>query len=374
VKILFVCGGLETGRDGVGDYCRRLAAAGRERGWEPALLAIHDAHIPSREPMRATWSGIPMLRLSRREAWDVREQGAAEFIAGHRPEWVSLQFVGYALEPKGVIFRWVPRLTALLSGPRVHLMFHEIWVGASTEYGLRDRLLGAVQKLGIRRLARRLRPDAVHTSNHAYQRLLAGIGVRAGRLRLPGNIPVPLPDPGRAVGAPVRREDTWVAGVFGTIHPRWQPGPWLEELLDLAAQAGRRLEMVRFGESGAGGARVWAQLQSDFGDRLVLKNLGVRDADEITQLLSDLDFGIATSPWALIEKSGATAAFLDHGLPVLVTRDDWQLRTGYTPEPAGDPLLFRSSKALVRALACRAVPRDRIGEVAQALERDLAAC
>jgi len=64
----------------------------------------------------------------------------------------------------------------------------------------------------------------------------------------------------------------------------------------------------------------------------------------VSQLLHAADFGIAAHPWALIGKSGAATAMLEHGLPVLVPRDDWTLRGGLADRgPAADPLLQRLS-------------------------------
>jgi hypothetical protein len=369
VKILFVCGGLEPGRDGVGDYSRRMAGAGRDAGCDAALLSIHDGAITRTVEESAP---VSALRLPRSLPWRERHRSAAEFVAAHRPDWVSLQFVAYAFAADGVVFRWVPRLAALLAGRRVHVMFHEIWIGASTEYGPKDRLIGTVQRLAIRRLARRLRPSAVHTSNAAYQRLLAGIGVRAERLPLPGNIPI-APSGSAIPGWPAfDRAKCWVGGVFGTIHPRWQAEPWLEESASLAAGAGRRLVLVQMGEAGPAGASTWARLAGTYRDRVECHALGPREPQEISRLLAQLDFGVATSPWALIEKSGATAAFLDHGVPVLVPRDDWRLRDGFTPAPAGHCLLFRSAATLFRHLPANPTPRDRTPGIARHLIHDLA--
>ena len=53
---------------------------------------------------------------------------------------------------------------------------------------------------------------------------------------------------------------------------------------------------------------------------------------DISHLLGAADLGIASHPWALIGKSGAAAAMIEHGLPVLVPRDDSQLvQIGWCP-------------------------------------------
>lgn len=334
------------------------------------MLAIHDRGVntPTEDA-----SPIPSLRLPQQLPWDERHQRVTDFLSREQPDWVSVQFVGYGLSPSGIVFRWVPRLATLLAGWRVHLMFHELWIGAATEYGLRDRLIGAAQKLAIRRLTCRLRPAIVHTSNAAYQRLLEEIGVRAGRLPLPGNIPVAGGAAPVAGWPALAREKCWVAGIFGSIHPQWQPEPRLEECVAVCRQAGRRLVLVQFGEAGRAGRAQWQQLEARYRDRIECVTLGRGGPDTISRILAQLDFGIATSPWALIEKSGSTAAFLDHGIPVLVTRDEWRLRSGDTPQPTGDALLFRTPATLLRTLPFRAPGADRVTGIARQLRQALAA-
>jgi hypothetical protein len=67
---------------------------------------------------------------------------------------------------------------------------------------------------------------------------------------------------------------------------------------------------------------------------------------------------------------------LDHGLPVAVPDDDWQLRRGMTPEPTADPLLFRADdflEALRVGSIERRAPHSRVASIANQFLRDLAA-
>jgi hypothetical protein len=50
--------------------------------------------------------------------------------------------------------------------------------------------------------------------------------------------------------------------------------------------------------------------------------LGEQPAARLSELFNTADFGIATTPLALIGKSATVAAMFDHGLPVVVNRDD----------------------------------------------------
>lgn len=376
MKLLFICGSLEPGRDGVGDYCILMARALRDLGVECALLAINDAHLrPADGPIaQGTLEGTPFLRLAAGTEWRERAEPAKKFVDRFQPAWVSVQFVCYAFHPRGFASGLGPQIASIAGSARVHVMFHEIWIGDARQYGLVDRAVGLLQKRCIRHLVRTLHPASMHTSNAVYQHLLAGIGVHAGRLPLPGNITICEPAPGTPATIRTHGSREWVAGIFGSIHPRWSAEPWLDALCATAVKDGRPLIIAHFGEPGAAGREVWDRVASSYAQRAKFILLGRKSAREISLLLQEIDFGLATSPWHLIEKSGATAAFLDHGVPVLVTRDDWLLRGQSTPLPSAHPLLLAYSRATLELLTDSRVkrhPESRVPEIARRFASDL---
>ncbi len=376
MKLLFLCGSLEPGRDGVGDYCILMARALRELGIECGLLAINDAHLRPADGLVAEGNieGTPFLRLAAGAEWRARSEPAKKFVDRFQPSWVSVQFVCYAFHPRGFASELGPQIASIVGPARVQVMFHEIWIGDALQYGLIDRAVGLLQKRSIRHLIRTLRPTTTHTSNAVYQHLLAGIGVHARRLPLPGNIAICEPDPGTPPIIRTSGGREWVAGIFGSIHPRWSAEPWLDALSDMAAKDGRQLIIAHFGEPGAAGRAVWDRLSSSSAQRAKFLLLGRKSAREISLLLQEVDFGLATSPWNLIEKSGATAAFLDHGVPVLVTRQDWLLRGQFTPLPSAHPLLLpysRETRELLKDARVKRRPESRLPEIARRFASDL---
>jgi hypothetical protein len=79
--------------------------------------------------------------------------------------------------------------------------------------------------------------------------------------------------------------------------------------------------LVSAGRLGAGES-IWTEIAGTYGSRVPMLRLGEQPAGRISELLNSVDFGIATSPLALIGKSATVAAMFDHGLPVVVNRDD----------------------------------------------------
>jgi hypothetical protein len=346
VKIVFFCPSLEPGRDGVGDYTRRLASECARLGHDCRAIALHDPHVTTET--QTLEGDIRLVRFPAEKSWGSRIARAFTLVSIAQPDWVSWQFVAYGFHPKGFVPLPLRHLsTRFLSKPRCHVMLHELWIGLETTSNLRSRIVGWEQRREVLGWLRKLRPGALHTSNPTYQAELARRGLTAGVLGLFGNMPIvtePAPEglglerflPG-AVGA--NRSGWLIATTFGTLHPQWQPEATVSWLIATAQRLGKKPALIAAGRLGA----HHGELLLHFTTRGVPVSItGEQSPEAISQLLLGSDFGIAPHPWALIGKSGAAAAMLEHGLPVVVPRDEWKLRDMHEQPPAThDPLLVR---------------------------------
>jgi hypothetical protein len=342
----------------VGDYTRSLVRELTASGHCCLPISLNESESTAGGEIPT--SDETVLRLAGSVPWRRRIERAGQALRDFAPDWVSLQFVGYGFHPKGLVFGLAKRLAPLCVLGRCHIMFHELWIGESTDYGLKDRVVGFLQKWGARRLLRTLRPSLIHTSNPTYVEVLRRNGVVARELPLFGSLPLVACDRewfettmrSRGVGLDRFPWHTFLfAGVFGTIHWQWSTRPWFEELCSWARSCGKRLVLLQIGHTPKSGQAVWDQVCADYAGQCEFVALGVQSSECISTIFQMLDFGIATSPWALIGKSSTVAAMLDHGLPVLVTRDDWKLRRGPTPDPTPHPLLFRFGESFLQRIA-----------------------
>jgi hypothetical protein len=140
----------------------------------------------------------------------------------------------------------------------------------------------------------------------------------------------------------------------------------LGSLLDHLAKERRSLVLVAFGQGGAAAVSCLGEIRSRWGAQIRVIELGMQSERLISGLLSLLDLGLATSPWSIIGKSSTAAAFLDFGLPVLVTRND--VPASGEDEVYDDERLFRFEPEMpfgwTGALAKRASPHPRLPEIA----------
>jgi len=146
----------------------------------------------------------------------------------------------------------------------------------------------------------------------------------------------------------------------------------LDQLNAAAAAAGKRVALIAAGRLGAGD-EIWARMQAQFGARVPMLRLGEQPAQRISELFNSVDFGIATSPLALVGKSATVAAMLDHGLPVVVNRDDcrWPAPASGDEREAALVIPMGSDLAVRLGSAARLPACPRLPKVARQWLRDL---
>lgn len=376
MRVAFICSRLGPGRDGVGDYVRRLSAELVAQGHHVLALALRDTRDETEEP-----AGGPRIR--RLHAADSPDLAGTE-LADFAPDWISLQWVPYGWHPRGLPWSAGRRLAALHpTAPNRHLMAHELWVGENRGAPPLDRRLWRpLQRLVTRRLARAWRPALVHTTTPVYAAMLADLGLPAALLPLPGNLPAPGPDDDAWASSWLREHGlagetpAVLAGVFGTLHPEWDPGAALRDWTAHARAAARAPALLALGRLGPEGEDKLLEIRSAAPGVAVVRS-GELPAGRIAALLDRCAFGLASSPLALLGKSGTVAACLDLGLPVLVTRDDW--RSAFcAPALARHPLVRHfpaaaSGFAWGEFIALRRPPRDSAADAARDFAAALAA-
>jgi hypothetical protein len=323
-SIVFLCSGLEHGRDGVGDYCRCLASELSARGIKCHLLALNDRYVETVVETSLSQNHIPVVRLPHLMRRRDRLKAASHYLAQWAPDWVSLQFVCYGFNGKGIVLPelwWLPRL---LARRRLALTLHEVWIGIDAHPPIRDKLVGILQRLALVELIRRLKPAIIHTTNEFYRAVLAKAGITAGILPLFSHIPVtdkradwlyPAMAASGAHSAASPGSDSWLFGIFGGISPDWPAVLLFRELVAIGQKHRRRIAVISIGNAG-GGTSLLARCKALF-PQIDFIILGPCDEEKISEFFNSIDFGITTHSLHMLGKSSSIMAMLEHGLPVL---------------------------------------------------------
>ncbi|MEJ1964418.1 MAG: hypothetical protein WDO56_23890 [Gammaproteobacteria bacterium] len=335
MKIALVCSCLEPGRDGVGDYSVRLAVELIARGHRAFVIAERDFSISTQEPVHGERENVRVLRLPARASNESRGRWLAEGLADFSPDWVVLQFVCWGFADRGILDPPPVALLAALSGRRVAIYCHELWLGLKRGASLRHRWWGRRQRVSILRFLTMLRPAVVLTSNPAYREVLHRYDWNAEIVPLFSNVPVhagaastllPLLHERAGKALWESRSDVLMLAVFGSVYPEWKPEAALRWFQSEAQRRNRRVVVVSAGRLSQKGEAVLASLARKTDLAVGFVTLGEVSAEAVSGLLQEADLGLPATEWVLLGKSGVAAAMMAHGLPMLVVRSTESFR------------------------------------------------
>ena len=326
MKILFICGSLEPGRDGVGDYIRRLSLEIVRHGHQVALTAINDRHIQElqKDIIECADGNIVMLRLPELLAENNKIELLEQWINEQDPDWLSLQFVPFSFHRRGLIFGLAKKLKSLGRGRKWHIMFHELWVGMDEESGQKQRGWGIVQRALNKNLLKVLKPVKINTHTGVYKKQLEKLGAKVELLPLFSNIPVSC---AADVETKLNRDDSYKHKadllIFGGIHTGAPIHQLAKEAAEYASSNNIELRLVVVGKSGKE-QQFWIDEWNAAG--LPALPLGQQTEANVSNLLAAAKYGIFTTPIALVEKSGSVAAMREHGMHLICVSRKWNPR------------------------------------------------
>lgn len=319
------------------------------------MLSLNDKYAsPTQAAIEYQVDGetkIPTLRLSADTSWHQREKSARSLTRSFVPDLMSLQFVPYGFHPKGLPFGLSKRLNRIGMNTTWHVMFHELWIGSIGSGPWKKRIVGALQKRVVTKLLSTLKPPVIHTHATPYVRLLKLLAPRVGQLPLFGNFDTELGNADIGWGKLKQllgtsdvqcvRGQHHIAGVFGSVHPEWDPRDFVNRWSQGCKEVGKSPLLVFLGkgvvstptnepQSNHGSAHS----RTEFGSHQAMIDelrrkvsvivLGEHSDEHVASFLKSFDFVISTTPAILSEKSSSSSSCRDFGLPVVVTRENQQ--------------------------------------------------
>ena len=327
MKLIFICGCLQPGNDGVGDYTRRLAAALKVHGHDVYIIALNDRFIDENRYEEQAVDGITVstLRLSFVQSYKIRFAEACQCVKLYNPDWLSLQYVPFGFSNKGLPTGFTKHLCQLTNGAKWHLMLHELWVGMEDTATAKLRVWGLGQKLLIKNMINSLKPASIHTQSKLYQAQMGKLGYTVDYLPLFSNIRNVYKNssPYSAPHTPPNRARNITLVMFGTIHPTSPIEQFAADVAEYAQKNTLTVQLVIIGRSGDE-QNKWAKIWADHG--MGVKLMGEQTEAAISQMLLESSIGLTTTVGAKVEKSGSVAAMFAHGLPVLCVAGPWRAK------------------------------------------------
>lgn len=363
MKIIFICGCLEPGFDGVGDYTRRLASELTKQNVEVATLAINDQFIsdPTNQNQTIENISIETYRLPSKYLVKQRFELASIWIDTINPTWLSLQFVPFSFNVKGLPFNLGKNLSKLTKGRNWHIMFHELWVGMDEKSSVKHKVWGEVQKILIQQLIKQLKPKLISTQTKLYQVQLKKLGFNADLLPLFSNIPF-----NKDKVLDKNKNNTISLVNFGTIHPGAPFKDFAFECAQYSKNNNIKIELTFLGRCGAE-QETWIQIWKSVGLTAIVA--GEQPVDKISEILYNATIGLSSTALPLIEKSGSVAAMHEHNLSVICISNSWNPR-GIGKLPLIDGVIAYISGILLSCLNNKVeIKGNNVLKVSQTLKK-----
>jgi hypothetical protein len=95
----------------------------------------------------------------------------------------------------------------------------------------------------------------------------------------------------------------------------------------------------------------WKEIQKKYSGDWLIHSLGPQPEDNVSHYLRSLDFGLTSTPWDLVGKSGTIATMVEHGLPVIINIDGGTPKAPLVIQEKFMPLIIRSDEQLLQNLS-----------------------
>jgi hypothetical protein len=322
----------------VGDYVRQLSMQLLHMGHTVTAIALNDRHIEAEknENQQAGSMLFKVLRLPAARGLKQNAIIAQKYILEFAPQLVSLQFVPYSFNKKGLPFTLVHIIRVLNLQTKFHIMFHELWMDSPK--GFKQKIVTVVQEYLICHLIRRTKPVKIHVSVNFNRQRLKNKGVKSEILNLFGNISY-----NPELAAPVREihQNLITLLYFGSTIG----GELLEQIIKGLAifcehYPGGVKVMVASGTSAAKNIFIDALKNRLSRFNITIVDCGFLSTGEVSRLMNESTVGISKISARLLGKSGSSIAMLEHGLPLWMPLWDGkeQLDLGFREELIYDNL------------------------------------
>jgi len=177
-------------------------------------------------------------------------------------------------------------------------------------------------------------------------------GVPAMLLYLFGNIPYSANSKATTKGQMLK------VAFFGTPYADFPYNKLGDFFSTLSNTSGKKLKIIMIGRQreDAGSNHLYSLCKKNM---FLIERTGELSTDLISEKLQECSLGVSTTPFDVIGKSGATAAMLEHGLPVLAYDDgDTPQESLFIPDPFEDQIFLINDHSLVeKLLQCIETPR-----------------
>ncbi len=339
MKILFICGCLEVGKNGVGDYTRKLAAETIRLGNESTIVALMDKFVAKETQEEQNDKGITIkvFRLPLNDGIKLNGAKASVWINNNNTDWVSLQYVPFSFNKRGLHFGLSDIILKVRAKVKLHIMVHEMWVGRGVGIAFKQKILSHIQENLLKQILKSAKPNLIHTHLPIFNSNLNKLGVSTLKLPLFSNI-------NRSVENDSEFNDNnFTIAFFSQIDTSEKVISFINEISKkIKAATERYCKLLLIGGNKDKNKIAYQVFKDKCTSIDEIICTGFLDEYEISKVISSCNLGITPIPHHALGKSGSIATFFLHGIPVaapLCEEDYAQFGIGFFDSDLRDAIL-----------------------------------
>jgi len=322
LRIAFICGCIEPGKDGIGDYTFSLAAELVKAGHYCIVISLKDRFVNeitnSARFLETTQPEYARFPITLNKNKMINQ--AQRIIQSWQPNLISLQYNPYSFNSKGIPLYLPSALANISYNTPIHIMFHEIWNHSSFPLSISSKLYSPIQKFIAKRLVNKLNIKCVSTSNNFYANMLQSIGISAIVNSVHSNITIaPICDSQKQLlssshAFPILTYQRIIV-IFGNQLTLPQPNA-VSDFAEQSSLCGSLNLLLVVGHHSQKSLLSIQKLSDLIGSSCNVHITGSLDSSSLSYLITLADMAITTYPFELAGKSGAVTTLLDHGKAV----------------------------------------------------------
>lgn len=270
--------------------------------------------------------------MSSSAEWMERILSAKHFVEQTDPDFVSIQYEHFSFHVKGLPI-FIPNYFRKICGSKpVQIMFHELWIGMIKNSSVKSVLWGKLQQRILRQLIHKTNPFVIHSQSTVYKAALEQLNIPVKFLPLFSNLTVLYPEKiANKVAGPPQNNHTIHIVSFGSIYTGAMLGEFSNAMKNYSVSHNVCFKLIVIGKPDV---RQHQLVQAWLSTGMEIDVLGQLDDAAVSGVLTDIHYGIFTTPLAIVEKSSAVATMRAHGIQLLCIAPRMAFRNGYKP---GDP-------------------------------------
>lgn len=314
-RILIISPSLEPNQCGVSDYTNVLNGFLQEDKFVTFRITLNDHYC------KEIFEHHHLIRVNKAQTISTKTNVLQNINKQFDPELILLNFVSYGYHKYGLPFFLMQMIKKTFNNKPIILIFHELWPGNLSSDTLKDKLIGFVHKMFIKRILKVISPKKVIVNSEIWQKLLNEINIDSSVVPVFSNINVinSIED-----NYPVLNQSNEsfelntiiTIAVFGSSGFNYD----VNQITHFFAEQIKNTDIV-FHFICIGKYQplfeVFNKMHLNYPERVLIEVTGVLSAEKVSELFHYADYGLTSYMPQFWSKSGAIAAMLAHGLTIL---------------------------------------------------------